>query len=164
MLSWEPAPQTRSSSSDTDTSSWPYSTTQTVLEASVRQKQNLVWRSFWKLMQRGGSSATRTVGDSTTCRGEELKQDWPVDSTVYLEDMTWDKDEGVYSYCCRCGGGFSVSEEEVEEETQRRQHDDEEEETVEGQHRGVVVCCDTCSLSVYVTWSRHQQTPTLKCL
>ncbi|XP_056244088.1 dnaJ homolog subfamily C member 24 isoform X2 [Seriola aureovittata] len=74
------------------------------------------------------------------------------------------RDEGVYSYCCRCGGGFSVSEEEVEEETQRRQHDDEEEETVEGQHRGVVVCCDTCSLSVYVTWSRHQQTPTLKCL
>ncbi|XP_056244081.1 dnaJ homolog subfamily C member 24 isoform X1 [Seriola aureovittata] len=97
-------------------------------------------------------------------RAQELKQDWPVDSTVYLEDMTWDKDEGVYSYCCRCGGGFSVSEEEVEEETQRRQHDDEEEETVEGQHRGVVVCCDTCSLSVYVTWSRHQQTPTLKCL
>ncbi|XP_018534119.1 dnaJ homolog subfamily C member 24 isoform X2 [Lates calcarifer] len=95
-------------------------------------------------------------------RAQELKQDWPVDSTVCLEDMTWDQDECVFTYCCRCGGGFSVSEEEVEEETQRRQQDDEEEGTVEGQNRGVVVCCDTCSLSVYVTWSLHRKTPTSK--
>ncbi|XP_071345200.1 dnaJ homolog subfamily C member 24 [Trachinotus anak] len=94
-------------------------------------------------------------------RAQELQQDWPVDSTVCLEDMTWDKDECVYTYCCRCGGGFSVSEEEVEEESQS-QHDDEE-ETVEGQHRGVVVCCDTCSLSVNITWPLHRKTPTLKC-
>nr|XP_019934317.1 PREDICTED: dnaJ homolog subfamily C member 24 isoform X2 [Paralichthys olivaceus] len=73
------------------------------------------------------------------------------------------RDECVYTYCCRCGGGFSVSEEEVEEEeTQKRQQDEEAEETVEGQHRGVVVCCDTCSLSVYVTWSSHRMTPTSK--
>ncbi|XP_042351990.1 LOW QUALITY PROTEIN: dnaJ homolog subfamily C member 24 [Plectropomus leopardus] len=90
-------------------------------------------------------------------RARELKQDWPVDSTVHLEDMSWDPDECVYTYGCRCGGGFSVSEEEVEEETQRRQQGDEEEDTEEEEHRGVVVCCDTCSLSVCVTWSLHQR-------
>uniref|UniRef100_UPI0037E8AE91 dnaJ homolog subfamily C member 24 n=1 Tax=Semicossyphus pulcher TaxID=241346 RepID=UPI0037E8AE91 len=96
-------------------------------------------------------------------RAQELKQDWPVDSTVYLEDMTWDQDEFVYTYTCRCGGRFDVSEEEVEEDTQRRQQDDEEEEPEEEEHRGVVVCCDTCSLSVYVTWSLHSKTQLLKC-
>lgn len=96
-------------------------------------------------------------------RARELKQDWPVDSTVYLEDMTWDQDECVYTYSCRCGGGFNVSEEEVEEETQRRQQDDEAEETEEEEHRGVVVCCDTCSLSVCVTCSSHRKTEMLKC-
>ncbi|KAE8296854.1 DnaJ-like protein subfamily C member 24 [Larimichthys crocea] len=87
-------------------------------------------------------------------RAQELKQDWPVDCTVCLDDMTWDQDESVYTYSCRCGGGFIVSE----EETQRRQQDDEQEGTEEGEHRGVVVCCDTCSLSVYVTWSLHRKT------
>lgn len=86
-------------------------------------------------------------------RAQELKQDGPVDSTVYLEDMTWDKDEGVFTHCCRCGGEFIISVEEVEEETQGRKHNDEAEDTVMGQHTGVVVCCDTCSLSVCVTWS-----------
>lgn len=85
-------------------------------------------------------------------RARELKQDWPVDSTVCLGDLTWDEDERVYTQSCRCGGGFTVSEEEVEEETQRRQQDGEEEEEAEG---GVLVCCDTCSLSVYVIWSLH---------
>ncbi|XP_035499369.1 dnaJ homolog subfamily C member 24 isoform X2 [Scophthalmus maximus] len=95
-------------------------------------------------------------------RAQELKQDWPVDSTVYLEDMTWDQGERVHTHCCRCGGGFSISEEEVEEETQRMEDEgeEEEEERVEGQNRGVVVCCDTCSLSVYVTWPLHRKTPT----
>ncbi|XP_020506924.1 dnaJ homolog subfamily C member 24 isoform X1 [Labrus bergylta] len=87
-------------------------------------------------------------------RAQELKQDWPVDSTVYLEDMTWDQGQCVYTYSCRCGGRFDVSVEEVEEETRSRRQDGEEEE----EHRGVVVCCDTCSLSVYVTWSLHSKT------
>uniref|UniRef100_A0A3Q2CBR4 DPH-type MB domain-containing protein n=1 Tax=Cyprinodon variegatus TaxID=28743 RepID=A0A3Q2CBR4_CYPVA len=62
-------------------------------------------------------------------REQELKQDWTVDSTVYLQDMTWDSDECEYTYCCRCGGRFSVSKEEVD---------------------GVLVCCDTCSLTIFV--------------
>ncbi|KAK5902849.1 hypothetical protein CesoFtcFv8_008066 [Champsocephalus esox] len=106
-------------------------------------------------------AAWRVLSDQNTRReydlqrrAQELKQDWPVDSTVCLEDMTWDKDECGYAYGCRCGGGFSVSEEEVEEETQRRQQE-EEEQDAEG---GVMVCCDTCSLSVCVTWSLHRKT------
>ncbi|TKS74018.1 Zinc finger-containing protein 3 [Collichthys lucidus] len=92
-------------------------------------------------------------------RAQELKQDWPVDCTVCLDDMTWDQDECVYTYSCRCGGGFIVSE----EETQRRQQDDEQEGTEEGEHRGVVVCCDTCSLSVYVTWGKGNNIPHVSC-
>lgn len=107
-------------------------------------------------------AAWKTLSDQTSRRqydlhrrARELKQDWPVDSTVCLEDMTWDEDECVYTYSCRCGGGFSVSEEEVEEETQRRQQDGEAKEAEGDEHKGVVVCCDTCSLSVYVIWSLH---------
>ncbi|XP_008279871.1 dnaJ homolog subfamily C member 24 isoform X1 [Stegastes partitus] len=86
-------------------------------------------------------------------RAQQLQQDWPVDSTVCLEDMTWNQDECAYTYDCRCGGGFSVTEEEVDKETRSTQQNGEEEESEDGQQRGVVVCCDTCSLSVYVTWS-----------
>lgn len=63
-------------------------------------------------------------------------------------------DERVYTYCCRCGGEFSVSEEDTL--SGQRDDDDEEEETEKGQHTGVVVCCDTCSLSVNVTWSLNK--------
>uniref|UniRef100_A0A3Q3XG78 J domain-containing protein n=1 Tax=Mola mola TaxID=94237 RepID=A0A3Q3XG78_MOLML len=59
-------------------------------------------------------------------RERQLKQDWPVDSTVCLEDMSWDEGENVFTFSCRCGGAF-----------------------IEKQ-RGVVVCCDTCSLSLYL--------------
>ncbi|KAK2895818.1 dnaJ homolog subfamily C member 24 [Channa argus] len=83
-------------------------------------------------------------------RAQELKQDWPVDTTVCLEEMSWDQDECLYKYHCRCGGGFSVAEDEVQEETQSRQQDNEKGEAERGWHRGVVVCCDTCSLSLCV--------------
>ncbi|XP_037623059.1 dnaJ homolog subfamily C member 24 [Sebastes umbrosus] len=124
-------------------------------EAESGVKKFLEVDAAWRILS---DQITRREYDLQR-RARELKQDWPVDSTVYLEDMTWDQDECVYTYSCRCGGGFNVSEEEVEEETQRRQQDDEEEE----QHRGVVVCCDTCSLSVCVTWSLHGKTQMLKC-
>ncbi|CAN9498820.1 unnamed protein product [Ophioblennius macclurei] len=77
-------------------------------------------------------------------RAQELKQDWPEDPKVCLEDMSWDPGERLYTQCCRCGGAFTVSQEEVEEE-----HTEKE------QSRGVLVCCDTCSLSVHVTWRSH---------
>ncbi|XP_049928258.1 dnaJ homolog subfamily C member 24 isoform X1 [Epinephelus moara] len=133
-------------------------------EAESALKKFLEVDEAWKILS---DQNTRRQYDLQR-RALELKQDWPVDSTVYLDDMTWDpvcvvSDECVYTYSCRCGGGFSVSEEEVEEETQRRQLDNEEEDTKDEEHRGVVVCCDTCSLSVYVTWSLHRKTQMLKC-
>ncbi|XP_035520258.1 dnaJ homolog subfamily C member 24 [Morone saxatilis] len=124
-------------------------------EAEYGVKKFLEVAAAWRILS---DQNTRTQYDLQR-RARELKQDWPVDSTVYLRDMTWDQDECVYTYSCRCGGGFSVSEEEVEEETQRRQQDYEEED----EHRGVIVCCDTCSLSVYVTWSLHTTSQMLKC-
>nr|XP_040019222.1 dnaJ homolog subfamily C member 24 isoform X1 [Gasterosteus aculeatus aculeatus]XP_040019223.1 dnaJ homolog subfamily C member 24 isoform X1 [Gasterosteus aculeatus aculeatus]XP_040019224.1 dnaJ homolog subfamily C member 24 isoform X1 [Gasterosteus aculeatus aculeatus] len=110
-------------------------------------------------------AAWRVLGDQTTRRqydlqrrAQELKQDWPVDSVVHLQDMIWEQNERVYTHGCRCGGGFHVSEEEVQEVTRsRRQDGDEEEEAETGEREhgggggGVVVCCDTCSLAVCVT-------------
>ncbi|XP_054633304.1 dnaJ homolog subfamily C member 24 isoform X1 [Dunckerocampus dactyliophorus] len=88
-------------------------------------------------------------------RAQQLKQDWLVDSTVSVEDMTWNEEGCVYTYCCRCGGQFSITQEEMEAEMQWRQGANEEEEAVEGHH--VVVCCNTCSLSVYVTYPLHSK-------
>ncbi|XP_068580055.1 dnaJ homolog subfamily C member 24 [Cebidichthys violaceus] len=128
-------------------------------EAESGVKKFLEVDAAWRILS---DHSTRRQYDLQR-RAQELKQDWPVDSTVYLENMTWEQDERVYTYSCRCGGGFNVSEEEVGEETQRRRQDDEEEETEEEEHRGVVVCCDTCSLSVCVTWSLHGKTQTFEC-
>lgn len=99
-------------------------------------------------------------------RAQELKQDGPEDSAVNLEDMVWDQDERVFTHCCRCGGSFCISEEEVEEESDRMPRDHGEEESGKvprdddeaAQQRGVLVCCDTCSLSVFVTWSLTRNT------
>ncbi|XP_056271966.1 dnaJ homolog subfamily C member 24 isoform X2 [Pseudoliparis swirei] len=116
-------------------------------EAESGVKRFLEVDAAWRLLS---DQSSRRQYDLRR-REQELKQDWPVDSTVHLEDMTWDQDERVHAYGCRCGGGFNISEEEVqEEEAQRRRQGEAEEE--EEEHSGVVVCCDTCSLSVCVTW------------
>ncbi|XP_017295770.1 dnaJ homolog subfamily C member 24 [Kryptolebias marmoratus] len=114
------------------------------------------------------NSAWRVLGEQNTRRRydtqrkeQELKQDKPVDSTVHLEDMTWDQDELIYTYGCRCGGGFGLSQEEVEEETRLMQPEDKE-EGMDTKTLGVLVCCDTCSLSIYVTWSLSKKTEIFK--
>ncbi|MBN3284470.1 DJC24 protein, partial [Polyodon spathula] len=61
----------------------------------------------------------------------ELKQKWPVDGYVCLEDMDWDDDEQSYAHGCRCGGEYCLSKEDAEENV-------------------AVICCDTCSLSIEV--------------
>ncbi|KAG9271991.1 hypothetical protein AMEX_G12934 [Astyanax mexicanus] len=65
-------------------------------------------------------------------RAQELKQSWPVDACIKLEDMDWDSENECYSYSCRCGGEFHLEKDEAEEEEDS------------------VVCCDTCSLSIEV--------------
>ncbi|XP_030586384.1 dnaJ homolog subfamily C member 24 [Archocentrus centrarchus] len=115
-------------------------------EAESGVKKFLEVDAAWRLLS---DQSTRRQYDLQR-RARELKQDWPVDSTVCLDDMTWDEDDCVYTHSCRCGGRFSITEEELEEETQRKQEDVGEKEKEEEQHREAVVCCDTCSLSVYV--------------
>lgn len=118
-------------------------------------------------VSRHGSPVLMTVS-VVGSPAQALTQDWPVDRTVCLEDMSWDEgsgrctpqhsrftsshsflqnhhvfpDNGAYAYSCRCGGGFSMSEEEM-----KTAHEEEE-------GGGMVVCCDTCSLSVFVTSQR----------
>ncbi|XP_061825612.1 dnaJ homolog subfamily C member 24 [Nerophis lumbriciformis] len=100
----------------------------------------------WRILS---DDSTRSHYDQRR-RAQELKQDWLVDSTVSMDDMNWNQEEGVYSYSCRCGGQFSITQEEIDAEMLRRQGAAKEEDTMEGHHW--VVCCDTCSLSVYMTF------------
>lgn len=58
----------------------------------------------------------------------------------------------MYTDICRCGGVFSVTQEEVEEETQRDEMSDEK-KTTRLEETGLYVCCDSCSLCVYVALS-----------
>ncbi|XP_041967113.1 dnaJ homolog subfamily C member 24 isoform X3 [Alosa sapidissima] len=76
------------------------------------------------------SSAETLCLDWTVLLTQELKQSWPVDAQVSLEDMDWDSDTQSYTYGCRCGGEFIIGTEEMEEEA--------------------TVCCDTCSLSIEI--------------
>ncbi|XP_078478142.1 dnaJ homolog subfamily C member 24-like, partial [Lampetra planeri] len=112
------------------------------LEAESAVRMFVQVDAAWKLLS---DENTRRQYDQQR-RARELKQDWPVDATISLEDMSWDQSDSMYTYACRCGGQFSVSEEDVEEATQRRR---EEEDTEERHH--VVVGCDTCSLTVFIT-------------
>ncbi|XP_051548465.1 dnaJ homolog subfamily C member 24 isoform X2 [Myxocyprinus asiaticus] len=64
-------------------------------------------------------------------RARELKQSWPVDAHITLNDMNWDSDAECYTYSCRCGGEFILDKEEMQEAE-------------------TVVCCDSCSLSIEV--------------
>ncbi|XP_077371622.1 dnaJ homolog subfamily C member 24 isoform X2 [Festucalex cinctus] len=117
-------------------------------EAESGRRKFLEIDAAWKILC---EPKTRKHYDQQR-RAQELQQAWPVDSIVSLEDMTWDHDECVYTYCCRCGGQFIISEEEMP--WTEGDDDDDEEKTKESQH--VVVCCDTCSLSVYVKLSLHK--------
>ncbi|KAK7892063.1 hypothetical protein WMY93_024026 [Mugilogobius chulae] len=116
-------------------------------EAEVGLRKFLEVDAAWKIL----SDENKRRDYDLQRRALDLKQDWPVDSTVLLEDMTWNNGERLYTYCCRCGGAFIIDEEEVQEETQRSAL--QEEEMPGAQSRGVIVCCDTCSLSVCVTWT-----------
>ncbi|KAA0724505.1 Zinc finger-containing protein 3 [Triplophysa tibetana] len=64
-------------------------------------------------------------------RACELKQSWPVDAHVTLDEMNWNADTECYTYSCRCGGEFILDQEDIQEAE-------------------TVVCCDSCSLSIEV--------------
>ncbi|XP_063052219.1 dnaJ homolog subfamily C member 24 [Engraulis encrasicolus] len=81
----------------------------------------------WKILS---NEETRREYD-LQLRARELKQSWPVDAQISLEDMDWDSDTESYTYGCRCGGEFVIGKEELEEAE-------------------AIVCCDTCSLSIEI--------------
>ncbi|XP_059117043.1 dnaJ homolog subfamily C member 24 [Peromyscus eremicus] len=84
----------------------------------------------WKIL---GNEETKKMYDLQRHEAE-LRRMGPVDAQVYLEDMSWNKDDESFSLTCRCGGKYTVSKDEVEEVN--------------------LICCDTCSLIVELL---HQQ-------
>ncbi|XP_047209903.1 dnaJ homolog subfamily C member 24 isoform X2 [Girardinichthys multiradiatus] len=88
----------------------------------------------------------------------EVDAAWKIlsDQTTRRQYDMQRRDEYEYTYCCRCGGRFGVSKDEVEVETQRMLQIHNDEEMHKGQHSGVLVCCNTCSLTICVTWLLNQ--------
>ncbi|XP_054441942.1 dnaJ homolog subfamily C member 24 [Pteronotus mesoamericanus] len=78
----------------------------------------------WKIL---GNEETKKEYDLQR-REDDLRNMGPVDAQVYLEEMSWNKDDHSFSLSCRCGGRYSVSKDEVEEVT--------------------LISCDTCSLII----------------
>uniref|UniRef100_A0AAZ3QC97 DnaJ (Hsp40) homolog, subfamily C, member 24 n=1 Tax=Oncorhynchus tshawytscha TaxID=74940 RepID=A0AAZ3QC97_ONCTS len=99
----------------------------TVTEAEEHLHRFIEVDQAWKVLS---NQETKRAYD-LQLRASELNQSWPVDAHVCLDDMTWDDDNEVYTYGCRCGGEFSIGREEAEGEE-------------------AIVCCDTCSLSIEV--------------
>ncbi|XP_066505649.1 dnaJ homolog subfamily C member 24 [Hoplias malabaricus] len=97
-------------------------------EADLHLQRFIDVDQAWKVLS---NEESRKMFD-LQLRAQELKQSWPVDACVTLEDMDWDSENEWYSYDCRCGGEFHLEKDEAEEE------------------EGSVVCCDTCSLSIEV--------------
>ncbi|NXU89267.1 DJC24 protein, partial [Xiphorhynchus elegans] len=80
----------------------------------------------WKIL---GNEETKKEYDLQQ-RADNLTKDWPVHEQIYLEDMSWNEDEQVYTLSCRCGGNYSVFKSEIKDVS--------------------VVCCDTCSLVIEI--------------
>ncbi|KAF4094336.1 hypothetical protein AMELA_G00014060 [Ameiurus melas] len=97
-------------------------------EAGLRLQRFIEVDQAWKILSNEESKRAFDL----QLRAHELKQSWPVDACITLEDMSWDSENECYSYSCRCGGEFLLEKEDIEE--------------VED----AVVCCDTCSLSIEV--------------
>lgn len=64
-----------------------------------------------------------------------ISQEWPIQDDVCVEEFdksdVSDLDENMYTYPCRCGGLFVISETDI-------------------QIKFDIVCCDTCSLSIRI--------------
>ncbi|XP_036181617.1 dnaJ homolog subfamily C member 24 [Myotis myotis] len=78
----------------------------------------------WKIL---GNEETKKEYDLQR-HEDDLRNMGPVGAQVYLEEMSWNKDDQSYSLSCRCGGKYSVSKDEAEEVT--------------------LISCDTCSLII----------------
>ncbi|NWQ66670.1 DJC24 protein, partial [Neopipo cinnamomea] len=80
----------------------------------------------WKIL---GNEETKTEYDLQR-RADNLTRERPLHEQVYLEDMSWNEDEQLYTLSCRCGGNYSVFKSETKDVS--------------------LVCCDTCSLVIEI--------------
>ncbi|KAI1232826.1 hypothetical protein IHE44_0006669 [Lamprotornis superbus] len=46
---------------------------------------------------------------------DNLTKEWPLHAQIYLEDMSWNEDEQLYTLSCRCGGNYSVFKSETKD-------------------------------------------------
>ncbi|XP_064513065.1 dnaJ homolog subfamily C member 24 isoform X2 [Pseudopipra pipra] len=79
----------------------------------------------WKIL---GNEETKKEYDLQ--QRDNLTKEWPLYEQVYLEDMSWNEDEQLYTLSCRCGGNYSVFKSETKDVS--------------------LVCCDTCSLVIEI--------------
>ncbi|XP_028649701.1 dnaJ homolog subfamily C member 24 [Erpetoichthys calabaricus] len=96
-------------------------------EAEQRVQRFIEVDQAWKIL---GNEETKKAYDLQR-HAAELKQSWPVDACISVEDMTWDDDLQSYVFECRCGGEYHLYNDEIEENL-------------------TVICCNTCSLSIEV--------------
>ncbi|XP_066043364.1 dnaJ homolog subfamily C member 24 [Chamaea fasciata] len=80
----------------------------------------------WKIL---GNEETKKEYDLQQ-REDSLTKEWPLHAQIYLEDMSWNEDEQLYTLSCRCGGNYSVFKSETKDVS--------------------LVCCDTCSLVIEI--------------
>ncbi|NWV82899.1 DJC24 protein, partial [Dasyornis broadbenti] len=80
----------------------------------------------WKIL---GNEETKKEYDLQQ-REENLTKEWPLHAQIYLEDMSWNEDEQLYTLACRCGGNYSIFKSEIRDVS--------------------LVCCDTCSLVIEI--------------
>lgn len=78
----------------------------------------------WKIL---GNEETKKKYDLQR-HEDELRNMGPIDAQVYLEEMSWNKDDESFSLSCRCGGKYTVYKDEAQEAN--------------------LISCDTCSLIV----------------
>ncbi|KAJ7400262.1 hypothetical protein BTVI_106970 [Pitangus sulphuratus] len=95
-------------------------------EAEQRVQRFIEVDQAWKIL---GNEETKKEYDLQR-RADNLTKEWPLHEQVYLEDMSWNEDEQLYTLSCRCGGSYSVSRSETKDVS--------------------VVCCDTCSLVIQI--------------
>ncbi|XP_036240978.1 dnaJ homolog subfamily C member 24 [Molothrus ater] len=95
-------------------------------EAEERVRRFLEIHQAWKVL---GNEETKQEYDLQQ-REDNLTKEWPLHEQIYLEDMSWNEDEQLYTLSCRCGGNYSVSKSETKDVS--------------------LVCCDTCSLVIEI--------------
>ncbi|NWT73820.1 DJC24 protein, partial [Prunella himalayana] len=99
---------------------------QAAAAAQERVQRFLEIQQAWNVL---GNEETKRDYDLQQ-REDNLTKEWPLHEQIYLEDMSWNEDEQLYTLSCRCGGNYSVSKSETKDVS--------------------LVCCDTCSLVIEI--------------